>query len=204
MVAMSSLPCPFCPFSDPSLYFLAQHVETIHPETDEPSFVSRHFLEEDEPDDAGLKETTTTQDAPSQDYFECECGEAVLLSEFDDHVQLHSAEAADMAVDTAPLPEGLTLSPPHERATWPSATSPLRLVDLNSMPAADIAKNPPSHCQETRQSKEKHVSRSNINKHHHTAKEWIDLLLGPSASSSRPQSHTTHPKDVKRLGVSGN
>lgn len=201
---MGSLFCPFCPFSDPSHYFLSQHVETCHPEADESPFVSRHFLEEDKVENVGRKETAITLDAPSQDYIECECGEAVLLAEFDDHVQLHtaeSAESADMVVDSAQLPEGVTLSPPDQHIAWPAATSPLHLVDLNTVPAANNATKSPSHAHEARSSKLKHASRSNINKQHATVKEWVDLLLG---STARTKIHSTHHKDVRRLGVSRN
>ncbi|KAL8739278.1 MAG: hypothetical protein Q9181_000008 [Wetmoreana brouardii] len=100
---MTEPSCPFCPFSDPNPYVLAQHVETIHPETDEPSFVPRGFLQHDRPEREDCKGTANTWNAPSQDYIECECSEAVPLNEFDDHVQLHSAESADMAVDTAEI-----------------------------------------------------------------------------------------------------
>ncbi|KAL8702565.1 MAG: hypothetical protein Q9201_004262 [Fulgogasparrea decipioides] len=100
---MTELSCPFCPFSDPNPYALAEHVETIHPETDEPSFVPRSFLQDDRLEREDCKDTANAWNAPSQDYIECECGEAVPLSEFGDHVQLHSAESADMAVDTAEI-----------------------------------------------------------------------------------------------------
>lgn len=102
--------CPFCPFSDWSSYSLAQHVETVHPETDQPSFVPRAFLKDHGVEDVYCKETATARDAPSG-YFDCECGEAIPFSEFDDHVQLHSAESADMAVDAAE-PLGILKPPP--------------------------------------------------------------------------------------------
>ncbi|KAL8843093.1 MAG: hypothetical protein Q9170_000223 [Blastenia crenularia] len=195
---MVSLFCPFCPFSDPSPYFLAQHVETIHPETDsdEPSIVPRYFLEEDIVKPSSRKETTTTEDLPSQDYIGCECGEAVLLSGFENHVQLHSAESADMAVDTAPLPGAMTLSP----ATWSPAMPALRSVDLNAMPAADTAAKPSHRFHDTRRSKPKHSSRGNADGQFPTVRELIGLLSGSNAAASRAKSHSTNNKDARRLG----
>ncbi|KAI4128568.1 MAG: hypothetical protein LQ338_002662 [Usnochroma carphineum] len=204
MVAMSTPSCPFCPFSDHSPYFLAQHIEAIHPEPDEPSFVSRHFLEDKTLMDVIRKEATTVEDAPSQDYIDCECGEAVLLGEFDDHVQLHSAESADMAVDTSQLPAGVTLSPPQQRLTRPPTAPPLRSVVLNAIPAvAKVAESPGYH-HGTRPSKRKHDLHDKHgdkqDKQQHTVKEWIDLLLGSNASPSRANVHAPSAKDVKRLG----
>ncbi|KAL8944407.1 MAG: hypothetical protein Q9216_000458 [Gyalolechia sp. 2 TL-2023] len=201
---MDPLFCPFCPFSDPTPYFLSQHVETCHREADEPPFVPRHFLEDGKVENVGRKETANIQDTPSQDYIECECGEAVFLPEFDDHVQLHTAESADMAVDPAQLPEGVTLSPPNHHMTWPAAMSPLHLVDLNTLPAAHKAVKSPSHGSEARSSKLKHAARSSIDQQHPTLKEWIDLLLGSTAPTARTKSQTTHHKDVRRLGVGRN
>lgn len=194
MVDMTASSCPFCPFSNPSLYSVVQHIETIHPEPDEPSFVSRRFLEDDLTEHVDAKGAAMGRDAPSQDYIECECGEAVLLSEFDDHVQLHSAESADMAVDSSQLPAGVTLTPPEQRVTWPPMASPLRAVDLNPVPAADDVG--------TRPSKPRHDLQNKHDKQHHTVKEWIDLLLGSSPPPPRPKGHVTHTKDVRRLGVS--
>lgn len=189
--------CPFCPFCDPSPYFLAQHIERLHPEPDEPSFVSRHFLEDDEIDSG---EVATGSDAPSQDYIECECGEAVLLSEFDDHVQLHSAESADMDVGTTQLPAGVTLTAPQDSNGWSFPSQP---VDLNTDTRPDHYAIPFGHSPGTKPSRAKHdVSYNRHDEQHHTVKEWIDLLLGSNASPSRTKNHTTHPKDVRRLGVS--
>lgn len=129
---MNAPSCPFCAFCNPSPYFLAQHVEAVHPEKDEPPFVSRHFLDVDLPGDGGGEVATTCRGVPSQDYIECECGETVLLSEFDDHVQLHAAESADMAVGTAQLPTGVTLSSSHQTVTWPMMVPPVQPVDQGS------------------------------------------------------------------------
>ncbi|KAL8761835.1 MAG: hypothetical protein Q9184_002078 [Pyrenodesmia sp. 2 TL-2023] len=187
--------CPFCPFSDPSPYFLAQHIERLHPEPDEPSFVSRHFLEDDEIDS---KEATISRDAPSQDYIECECGEAVLLSEFDDHVQFHSAESADMGMGTTQLPAGVALTAPQDSNRW---SLPMQPVDLNTDTGADNHATPFGHSCGTKPSKAKQdASYDRHDKQHHTVKEWIDLLLGSYASPTRTKNYATHPKDVRRLG----
>lgn len=191
--------CPFCPFSDPSPYFLAQHIERLHPEPGEPSFVSRHFLEDGKIDDVASREATTGRDAPSQKYIECECGEAVLLSEFDDHVQLHSAESADMAVGTTQLPVGVALTAPHRSNNW---LFPLQPEDGNTHRTADDHATPFGHNRGTERSKAKHdVSYTRHDKQNYTVKGWIDFLLGSNDSPTHTKQSATHSKDVRRLGV---
>ncbi|KAL8909643.1 MAG: hypothetical protein Q9207_000141 [Kuettlingeria erythrocarpa] len=188
--------CPFCPFSDPSPYFLAQHIERLHPEPGEPSFVSRHFLEDGKTDDIASREATTGTSAPSQNYLECECGEAVLLSEFDDHVQLHSAESADMAVGTTQLPVGVTLTAPHRSNNW---LFPLQPEDSNTHRTAEDYATPFDHNRGTEPTKAKHhVSYTRHDKQNYTVKGWIDFLLGSSPTHTKQSA--TQPKDVRRLG----
>lgn len=194
LVVMHTPSCPIYPYSDPSPYF---------PESDEPSFVPRYFLEDVQAENVRRRETTTDKDAPSQDYIECECGEAVLLSEFDGHVQLHSAESADMAVDTSQLPEGVTLCSPQQRIAWPPTASPLQPVDLNAIPAVHDVADTLGHNHGTRPSKVTHdLHHHKHDKQHHTVKEWIDLLLGSHASPTRTKGNATQPKGARRLGVS--
>ncbi|KAL8873426.1 MAG: hypothetical protein Q9174_001101 [Haloplaca sp. 1 TL-2023] len=111
---MTGAACPFCPFPNSSPYVLAQHVETDHPESDQPPFVPRDILQDVLKEEQGRKihdvDSAITSSAPS-DYIDCECGEAIPLADFDDHVQLHSAESADMAGDAAELLETLGPSP---------------------------------------------------------------------------------------------
>lgn len=199
---MNLLSCPFCPFSDYSVYFISQHVELAHSEVDEPPFVARHFLEEDRVGNDGGQEAATTQDTPSQNYIECECGEAVHLTEFNDHVQLHTAESADMALDSTQMPAGVTPPPPKQHLAWTATASPLHLLDLNTLSTATKASKLSDQGREARSPKLKHISRSNINKEHPKVKEWIDLLIGSTTSTTRTKNHSAHPKNARRLGVS--
>ncbi|KAL8802124.1 MAG: hypothetical protein Q9200_006693 [Gallowayella weberi] len=166
--AMSPLSCPFCPFSDRSPYFLAQHVETIHPETDQPSVVPREFLEENHSE--GRQEAATVQDVPSQ-YIDCECGEAILVNEFEDHATMHTAESADTAADMAEIIGGARLpASDHTNAG-------------GSTPKAD------------------HALPLKPSRHHRgqsAAKDWVACLLGPDAS--RKKDKIAKHKNAKRLG----
>ncbi|KAL8734403.1 MAG: hypothetical protein Q9166_001601, partial [cf. Caloplaca sp. 2 TL-2023] len=184
---MSPPSCPFCPFSNPSPYFVAQHVETFHPETDEPPFVSRHFLE-------GLPvdctEATTARDAPSQDYFECECGERLLLSEVEDHAQLHSAESADTAVDMAEIIGEQRYSAfehlfePPIASGWVDPTESIAVANgLSGKPQLK-----PTKPKQTPWDTEKRGQTK--------AKDWVALLLGPNTSPKKVINH----KNAKRLG----
>lgn len=185
---MGPLSCPFCPLFDPSPYFLAQHVETVHPEPDEVPFVPRKFLAEDHAVDP--KEAATVPDAPSQ-YLECQCGEAILISEWDDHFQGHTAESADAANDMAEI-IGEARFPALEDSIGASATS-ARLDLAKSMPEA-------THPVQTKQSKLMKNSRGLYHRDQYTARDWVTRLLGPDAS--RKKANSANHKDAKRLGVS--
>ncbi|KAL8973295.1 MAG: hypothetical protein Q9197_002409, partial [Variospora fuerteventurae] len=192
--------CPLCTFSSSSPYFLTQHVEAVHPEKDEPPFVSRHFLDVDQADDGGCEVVTTCGGAPSPHYIECECGEAILLSEFDDHVQLHAAESAAMAVGTAQLPVGGTSSSSQQCRAWPLIAAPVEPMDRRSASSGGNNVDSPSHSNGASPSKSQHSSRINQAKQTYTVKEWIDLLPAPNASLSRTKAYTTAPKNARRLG----
>lgn len=194
--------CPLCTFSSSNPYFLTQHVEAVHPEKDEPPFVSRHFLDVDQADDGGCEVVTTCGGAPSSHYIECECGEAILLSEFDDHVQLHAAESADMAVGTAQLPVGGTLSSSQQCGAWPLIAAPVQPMDRRSASSGGNNVDSPSHSNGASPSKSQHSSRINQAKQTCTVKEWIDLLPALNAPLSRTKAYTTAPKNARRLGVS--
>ncbi|KAL8847351.1 MAG: hypothetical protein Q9221_007604 [Calogaya cf. arnoldii] len=183
---MSPQSCPFCPFSDSNPYFLAQHVETLHPEDGEPSFVSRHFLEEDLP--AECEEATTVREAPSQHFIECECGEAIAPPDFEDHAQLHSAEAADTAADLAEiLPTQL-----HSTTLNPAAGS---VEPTDSIPMTN--RSPGIH-QPANSSGPRQASRAIDHRSQSATRDRLALLLGSHAS--RKKRDDAKHRDAKRLG----
>ena len=196
---MHLLPCPFCQFSDSDEYFLAQHVETVHPESGQPSFVARHFLEPMKVDQEHHEEGARLRDAPSRDYIECECGEAVALSEFDDHVQLHSAESADMAADTAELLGGDKSSVLRVSSVRPPSFG---TVDVDPKPTSLDGAFSLDNRHPIELSKARHKSRGIGKKHQYGVKEWVDLLLGASSSNSLAKHDRAKNKRAKRLGVS--
>ncbi|KAI4104873.1 MAG: hypothetical protein LQ339_003717 [Xanthoria mediterranea] len=179
--------CPFCSFSNSNPYFLAQHVETLHPEDGEPSFVSRHFLEEE----AGCKEATTVQGAPSQPYIECECGEAIVASDFEDHAQLHSAEAADSAADMAEIVGGPAL-PTQLRSTDREAGSIEPTVSIS------MAINSPGVHQFASSSNPRQPSQAVDHGSQHAAKDPLALLLASNASGKKRD--VGKHRNAKRLG----
>ncbi|KAL9595811.1 MAG: hypothetical protein Q9219_006226 [cf. Caloplaca sp. 3 TL-2023] len=197
---MDLLFCPLCSFSDPGPYVLAQHVETVHPEPYEPPFVSRHLLKKDEAESSNCKEATTFQDAPSHDYMECECGEAVLLSEFDAHVLLHSAESDNLAEHMVSLQGPVEMFPSRGHEVLPSTMSPLRSVDSKIIPTAEKPLESRFRHLETRRSNFQHHSQSILNRQHHAMREWIDLLVSSNASPSHTKGAREHQKSARRLG----
>ncbi|KAL8764579.1 MAG: hypothetical protein Q9209_007967 [Squamulea sp. 1 TL-2023] len=184
--------CPFCPYFDPSPYILAQHVETVHPEDGEPPFVSRHFLEEE--DLPGKYERAmTVGEAPSQDYIQCECGEAIAASDFEDHAQLHTAEAADTAADLAEIVERPSLSTQGHATGLNLAAGSVEPTDPIVM-SIDSTGNHLS----AKSSKSRQASQGVNQGSQPTAKDRIALLLGPKVS--RKNSDITKHKNAKRLG----
>ena len=93
---MDNVPsCPFCPFSDADSYFVVQHVELCHSETGHSPFVVKD--DDGTPDTLGTfaqDEAGVTGATSDDEYIDCECGECVLLAEFDSHVEMHIAEGA--------------------------------------------------------------------------------------------------------------
>ncbi|KAL8952629.1 MAG: hypothetical protein Q9222_001468 [Ikaeria aurantiellina] len=145
------------------------------------------------------EEVATALAAPSQDYIDCECGEAILLSEFDEHVQLHSAESADMDTGAAELlGGGIQTSSSQEPAIRSLMRPPS--PDLESISITDDDTSYPSAKHEELRAKPKHVSPRHSNKQRHTVKDWVTLLLGPSGMPLRGKDDASKDKKAKRLG----
>ncbi|KAL8996767.1 MAG: hypothetical protein Q9169_003790 [Polycauliona sp. 2 TL-2023] len=181
--------CPFCPFADANPYLLAQHVETLHPEDGEPSFVSRHFLEDHLPPTC-TEATTVRGVVPSPSYIECECGEAIAASDFEDHALLHSAEAADTATDLAEIVEQLD-STAMDRAVG-------SVKSTHSVPmTVRSSATPPS----AETSRLKQTSRAIHHGGQSAAKDTTALLLGADAvGKKRDVAKRVAIRDARRLG----
>ncbi len=186
-----ALECPFCPFTDEDSYSIIEHVECCHPENGESPFVVKPEEEISRPE-GGNDEEATWSGVPSQDedYFECHCGEVVILSEVDSHMALHESE--ETAV-------GEALSAAILR---PSKNAVLNEGDLTIAPMPDCATfsgNPPST---KLHSKQRSRAENHKGHHgHHGVKDLVGLMLGSKSSGSRPKTSKARHKNTRRLGV---
>lgn len=175
--------CPFCSFADHETYFLMQHVELCHPENGESPFMVK--------EGAGRQE----EGINDVEYIECECGESVVLREFESHTELHGDEgmalhegekkAANIATSRSPLPAGHTSFSRAGRMPTVSLSD----VDASQHDPLDI------------DTVIKQRSRSKNTKQRHGVNKWKGLLLGTSSSAGRPKTAKDKHKSVRRLGV---
>ncbi|KAI9677566.1 MAG: hypothetical protein M1817_006520 [Caeruleum heppii] len=98
-----ALSCPFCPFTDHDTYILLLHVETLHAEGESP-FVVREGSGEAASVSGVSRPLSFTAAAspraPSEAFVECpehDCGEAILLTDLDTHLDMHLAENLSVA-----------------------------------------------------------------------------------------------------------
>ena len=77
--------CPFCPFSDSDLQFVAEHIEFCHPENGTPSI---------EHGGSAIEQQETAPWADEGKYIDCPhgCGELIVDTELPTHMDLHFAE----------------------------------------------------------------------------------------------------------------
>lgn len=188
--------CPFCPFSDHETYFLMQHVELCHPESGESPFMVKESAGR-QAESFNDVESTSTSDVSSEDeaYIECECGESVVLKEFESHTELHRDEG--MALD-----EG-----EKKAANMAASRSPLRashasFSGADRMPAVSLSDvNPGQRDPLDINTVIKHRSCSKDTRQRHGVNKWKGLLLGTSSSTGRPKTAKDKHKSVRRLGV---
>ena len=197
---MDSLPnCPFCPFSDADSYFVIQHVELCHSETGNSPFVVKdddgipNSSQELVQDDAGATRATS-----EDNYIDCECGECLLLAEFDSHLEMHIAEGTMASEEGGQSAMGNTIfshssdnisvykmqkDPSYSSIdTWQAPTEVKTLQpDLILPRAASLP---------TRTHKSSRRDR-----------DWKDLLFGPSITASGVRSAKAKHQTARRLGV---
>ena len=196
---MRTLNCPFCPFADSCSYFLAQHVETYHPETDQSPSVARHFLESERLPPDRYHEDVPISDSSSEGYVECECGETVASEEYNDHLFLHLAESTDTVLESSePLGDHNT---DVELAT-PSLSNTPRNERHGSLLRAGDAYFP-SNEDLPRSPKRRHSPQNSPQKSsHHGFRDWIDALVVSRLPRSSYKSAPVTQSGTKRLGVS--
>ena len=174
-----------------------QHVELCHPENGQSPFMvkegtGRQALGVDDDEDSA-----STSDASSEadEYVECECGESVVLKEFESHMELHRDE-------------GMALNGGEKKATNMAATrSPLRAGDASfsgahrtpTVALSDISSSQDDHSKVD--TVIKHRSRTTDTKQRHGVDKWKAILLGTNSSTARSKTGKEKHKMVRRLGV---
>ena len=86
MADSQPLSCPFCAFEDIDADFLLQHVNLIHPENEN---IPEPMIHEQE------QSVLISPMEGANDWIECPCGEFCLLTEFQDHLDLHETEGTN-------------------------------------------------------------------------------------------------------------
>ena len=81
------LTCPFCNYEDTDADILLQHVNLIHPENEDAPYLVRYGHEQSQ-------QVQPMEGAP--DWVECTCGEFCLLTELQDHLDLHGTEETEI------------------------------------------------------------------------------------------------------------
>ena len=144
------------------------------------------------------EDSASTSDVSSEEeeYIECECGESVVLKEFESHTELHRHEdmalhgdgektASLTAAHRSPLRAG------HASFSGTDRAPTIPLSDIGSSqdgyPKADTVN--------------KHRSRNTDTKQRQGVNKWKDMLLGTSLSTARSKTGKDRHKMVRRLGV---
>ena len=113
MAALQALICPFCNFEDVEAAFLLQHINLLHPESEDAPYIVKN--EQEQPHASQLMEG-------AHDWIECECGEFCLLSQFQDHFDLHRTEDAD--IDSIDIPTDVAASATASAVEFSSSMQP--------------------------------------------------------------------------------
>ncbi|PYH94978.1 DUF1671-domain-containing protein [Aspergillus ellipticus CBS 707.79] len=114
--------CPFCPFSNPDSGFVAEHVETCHPEDNmHPMHGGRLVNMLDIAPELQRLSPPDGKEEYSGNYVECPhgCGEIVTDAEISGHLDLHFAESVALEDTSAPRIECLNSA--EDPAQVPSA-----------------------------------------------------------------------------------
>lgn len=97
----SSLKCPFCEFEDADEYFLVLHIEELHTEDSPFAVTDQAATSQDASQlhDSAAGRDEVVRDDQLEQYVDCpesECGEKILLSDLNEHLDFHLAERATL------------------------------------------------------------------------------------------------------------
>lgn len=188
-----ALQCPFCPYTEFDSYAVIKHVECSHPETGESPFVVRQDEELSKSDLGGNEKLAldfTDNASQDEEYFECECGEVVRLSDINGHISFHEFEETTVSENASSAILGrIKISPskdealvdlisPADDGTFHSNTSSIKLLKLQSRGMHH--KSPYGH---------------------HGVKELLDVMLASKSSRFRPKRSKARDNKPRRLGV---
>lgn len=186
-----ALQCPFCPYTEFDSYEIIKHVECCHPETGESPFVASQDEELSRSDVGYNEKLATFSEHPSQDeeYFECDCGEVVLLLDINSHLALHEFEEAFLS-------ENASSTILQRNKISPMDDAPVDLIspaDDGTFPLKPASLKVP-----------KQRSRGVHRKSHHGqhgVKEFVDVMMISKSSRSRAKKTISTDDKPRRLGV---
>lgn len=187
-----ALQCPFCPYTEFDSYAIIKHVECCHPETGKSPFVVSQD-EEMSRSDVGYHEklALTFSERPSQgeEYFECDCGEVVLLLDINSHIALHEFEETVVSENAS------------SAILRRNKISPMDEVQVDLISTADDGTFPPKPAS---LKLPKQRSRGVHHKSHygrHGVKDLVDVMMASKSSRSRAKKTIARDEKPRRLGV---
>ena len=187
------LNCPFCDFTDHDHLFLLQHVETLHPEGGRHSpFAVREELTRQGESPAG--EMEGARDSCSA-YIECQCGEFCLLTEFENHLEMHYAEGMGFEETSRATVDAAAL-----RSALHSGQASSPQMELPSPTLVPIVTSGPSRPVPIRSVVER-PQRTTNRKSGSAVRDFIDVLRHSTSPPSRKPSQAARNRPPRRLGV---
>ncbi|KAH6684384.1 peptidase family C78-domain-containing protein [Halenospora varia] len=172
--------CGFKPDDKHRDYQMMLHIQTVHSEGGESPFVVKA-------DDASIAAMVTTDD--ESQYFTCSvegCGEALLSTELDSHIEMHGAEQESGDEDTDPAPKEMRMGPGPEASFDTKLSHALRNVDDGN---------------ESSSSSKRQRSQNSPGRHESAKDRWKKLLKIPEPPP-KASSSSTSKGSRRRLGVS--
>jgi zinc finger-containing ubiquitin peptidase 1 len=152
-------------------------METVHPEDGESPFVAK--------DDASIAALIAFDDEPDDRYANCPvegCGEALLLTELQSHVEMHEEEQDSGDDQSSRSSKRLKIEPEIEAAFDTKLSHALRnLEDVNERPLSETP------------SSDRHAA---------TKAAWKGILKMPDSSSKPAPTASASKSTRRRLGVS--
>ncbi|PMD43403.1 DUF1671-domain-containing protein [Hyaloscypha variabilis F] len=168
--------CPFCGSKADGDYQIMLHLETDHPEDGQSPFVVK--------DDASIAALLSLNDGQDERYANCPvegCGEAILLTELDSHIEMHEEEQDSGDNQSSRSSKRIKLEPEIEAAFDTKLSHALR--NLEDMHERQVSETPSSDRQEV------------------TKAAWKSILKMPDSSPKAPAaSNSKTPR--RRLGKS--